>query len=160
MTAPAHYDPLASGAGWTARRVKSDTYLVSVDSGSEVIAALNDFLAAHGISSGRVSGIGAVSRAVLRFFDFETKGYVDQPFDEQMELSNLTGNVARKGGQTVLHAHATLGRADYTALAGHLSAATIHGAGEFYVVFSDVPVFKTHRDDLDLDIYDLSLTSA
>ena len=103
-----------------------------------------------------VSGIGAVSRAVLRFFNFATKGYVDQPFEAQMELSNLTGNIARKGDQIILHAHATLGRSDYTALAGHLSAATIHGAGEFFVIVSDVPVFKVHNDALGLDLYDLA----
>lgn len=156
MTASVATDPGLAGAGWTARRVKPDAFLVSVASGAEVIAALNDFVNAQSIASGRVSGIGAVSRAVLRFFNFATKGYVDQPFEEQMELSNLTGNIARKGDQIILHAHATLGRSDYTALAGHLSAATIHGAGEFFVVVSDVPMFKVHNDALGLDLYDLA----
>jgi uncharacterized protein len=37
-----------------------------------------------------------------------------------MEISNLSGNISEAEGKLLLHMHITLGRKDYTALAGHL----------------------------------------
>ena len=60
-----------------------------------------------------------------------------------MEISNLTGNFSMKDGKQYLHLHATFGREDYSAIAGHLLTATINGVGEFWV--EDLPTASVSR---------------
>jgi predicted DNA-binding protein with PD1-like motif len=59
-------------------------------------------------------------RTKISFFDVVAKEYIDQEFDEQMEVLALVGNVALHDGKPIVHAHITLGRADYSVLGGHL----------------------------------------
>ena len=101
-------------------RQSGDTYVVSIDNHEEIVASLAQFCMEQGILSGRIDGIGAVNSATLRFLDPVTKKYVDRTFDEQMEIAALVGNISEKDGKVYLHLHATFGRRDYTAVAGHL----------------------------------------
>lgn len=71
-----------------------------------------------------------------------------------MEISNLTGNISEVDGAPVLHMHITLGRSDYSALAGHLMDAKIRGAGEFFVYPLDTRIFKVKNEDVGLNLYD------
>ncbi len=75
-----------------------------------------NFCEEKGIKAGSISGIGAINELSLRFFNPETKTYVDKSFCEQMEISNLTGNISTMDGKVYLHLHITSGRSDYSAL--------------------------------------------
>ena len=92
------------------------------------VKALNAFCEERGITSGTIYGIGAIDELTLRFFNPQTKQYVDKTYQEQMEIANLTGNISQMDGKTYLHLHITVGRSDYSALAGHLLSATLNGA--------------------------------
>ena len=59
--------------------------------------------------------------------------YVDHSFDEQMEITNLTGNISQKDGKPYLHVHITASRSDYSCIGGHLLDARINGACELFV---------------------------
>ena len=144
------------GTDWTAKKYGS-TYVVNVRSGAELVAALNDFAAANKLTLGAVTGIGAVNEATLRFFNPETKKYVDKTFAEQMEIANLTGNISQKDGALYTHYHITLGNEKYQALAGHLLSARINGAAEIFV--SAVKRGKAERsfdEKTGLNLYDFS----
>lgn len=112
---------------------EDNVYVLSIDNHEEIMAALKAFCIEKEIYAGRIDGIGAVNEATLRFLNPATKQYVDKTFKEQMEISNLIGNVSMKDGDVYLHVHVTLGREDYTAVAGHLLTAHINGACELYV---------------------------
>jgi predicted DNA-binding protein with PD1-like motif len=73
-----------------------------------------------------------------------------------MEISNLSGNISQAEGKLLLHLHITLGRKDYTALAGHLLDAKIRGAGEFFVYPINSKVFKVKNEDVGLYFYDFA----
>src|SRR5690625_2128182 len=103
---------------------------ISIKNHEEITKAITAFCKEHEIKVGTVSGIGAIKEVSLRFFDPATKEYVDKTFSEQMEISNLTGNISETDGEVYTHLHITLGRSDYTALAGHLLSAVINGAGD------------------------------
>lgn len=130
-----------------------DRYIVSVDNHTEIVSALMAFCEENGINSGIISGIGAIDELTLRFFNPETKAYVDKRFCEQMEISNLTGNISTMDGNVYLHLHVTVGRSDYSALAGHLLAATLNGAGEFVVEDYGEPIMRAYNSDLGLNCY-------
>ena len=56
--------------------------------------------------------------------------------------------------QVYLHLHITVGRSDYSALAGHLLSAIQNGAGEFVVEDYSERISRTYNPDLGLNIYD------
>lgn len=129
-------------------------YIVSINNHTEIVKALNAFCKEKGILSGSINGIGAIGELTLRFFDPKTKAYDDKTFREQMEISNLTGNISSMNEQVYLHLHITVGRSDYSALAGHLLSAIQNGAGEFVVEDYSERISRTYNPDLGLNIYD------
>ncbi|PZP51613.1 MAG: DUF296 domain-containing protein [Pseudopedobacter saltans] len=141
------------GKGWTARKVDS-TYIVSLDDKTSILDDLTDFVTSQKIKAGSIIGIGAINEATLRFFDPKTKNYVDKKFAEQMEVSNFTGNISEVLGKPMLHLHVTLGRSDYSALAGHLLDGKIRGAGELYIYPVDSKIIKVKNENVGLNFYD------
>ncbi|MGI6232359.1 MAG: PPC domain-containing DNA-binding protein [Prevotella sp.] len=130
-------------------------YIVSIDNHEEIVNALSTFCKDRNIQSGIINGIGAIGSLTLRFFNPKTKAYVDKTFEEQMEISNLIGNISSLNDEVYLHLHITVGRSDYSALAGHLLAATLNGAGEFIVEDFGEKVNRVFDPDLGLNVYDL-----
>ncbi|QES90920.1 DNA-binding protein [Rhizosphaericola mali] len=141
------------GNGWTARKVGT-TYIVSLNDKTSILEDLTDFVKSEKITAGSIVGIGAINEATLRFFDPTTKNYVDKKFSEQMEVSNITGNISEVLDKPMLHLHVTLGRSDYSALAGHLLDGKIRGAGELYVYPVDSKIIKVKNENVGLNFYD------
>lgn len=115
------------------KEVKENLFVLSLDNRVEVAEALQAFCLEKGILAGMVSGLGAVSEATFRYMDPTTMQYVDKTFREQMEITNLTGNISQKDGRPYLHLHITASRSDYSCIGGHLLTARINGACELYV---------------------------
>ena len=143
------------GNHWTAKSVEG-AYIVSIEDRASILGALTDFITSQKIQAGQITGIGATNEATLRFFDPSSKKYVDKTFNEQMEISNLSGNIFEAEGKLLLHLHITLGRKDYTALAGHLLDAKIRGAAEFFVYPINSKVDKVKNEDVGLYFYDFA----
>lgn len=141
------------GENWSAKKIGS-RYVLSIKNHAEIVGAVTDFLQKQNIQAGTISGIGAVNEATLRFFNPQTKQYDDKTFAEQMEISNLTGNIAVKDGKTVVHIHITLGTSDYSARAGHLLSARLNGAGELVIdTFPHAVLEKAHDEETGLNFY-------
>lgn len=141
------------GRCWIAKKVE-EAYMISIKDGSSIVEALTDFVSIRKIQAGQITGIGAVSEATLRFFVPSAKSYIDKTFNEQMEVSNISGNISMVEGTPLLHLHITLGRQDYTALAGHLLDAKIRGAGEFMCYPLDTEAIKIKDKELGINLYD------
>lgn len=131
-------------------------YIISVSTGEEIVKALNLFCEERKIKSGNITGLGAINEVTLRFFNPETKKYIDKTFREQMEISNLTGNISTMNGKPYLHIHITVGRADYSSRAGHLLSAVLNGAGEFVVEDFGEDIERTYNPTLGLNCYNFS----
>ncbi|MDP9959688.1 PPC domain-containing DNA-binding protein [Chryseobacterium lathyri] len=141
------------GNNWSARKV-DQIYIVSVKDRASIVDALTDFVKSQNIQAGEITGIGAVNEVTLRFFKPSNKNYVDKTFNEQMEMTNISGNVSEIEGKPVLHMHVTLGREDYTALAGHLLDAKIRGAGEFIFYPLNTRIVKIKNEEVGINFYD------
>lgn len=114
---------------------KIDTgFLVRCDIGDEIVASLAGFAAKNGIHSGTVTGIGAVEKVVLGYFDKATKQYIRKEFDGIFELLNLSGNFAKKDQDTILHCHAVISDKEFNVFGGHLFSAVVAITGEFYIM--------------------------
>ena len=116
------------------RQVK-DGYLVRLEKGEEVIAALTEFVRSNKIPSGFITGMGAVTNATLGLFDVETKEYVKKTFKDDLELGNLTGNISwmYDTGEPFVHAHVTVSDSSLSAFTGHLFEATVSVTLEAYI---------------------------
>ena len=148
------YGKVLTGDNWQAKQY-GNKYIVSLNNRSEVVSTLTDFVKTQKINVGTISGLGAVNSATLRFFNPETKQYVDKTFNEQMEISNLIGNISTKDSNEYLHIHATFGNSEYKAIAGHLMSAIINGAAEFEIeAYPNAKVERKFDSEIGLNIYD------
>lgn len=133
----------------------NDRFILSIDNHQEIIEALADFAKKQKIKAGVIEGIGAISEATFRFLDPATKKYVDKTFEEQMEITNLAGNISVKDGEPYLHVHLTCSRRDYTCVGGHLLSARINGACELIVTdFGLTHLGRRPDAETGLNLYD------
>ena len=140
---------------YTYKEVGGGRYVLSIDNHEEISAALAAFCEEKGIFAGTVYGIGAINKATFRYLNPETMRYVDKTFEEQMEITNLTGNISERDGKVWLHLHITASRSDYSCIGGHLLTAWISGACELVVEAFDVPLSRRLDPDLGITLYDL-----
>ena len=137
------------------REASGKRYILSVDNHEEIAAAVAEFCREKDIRSGIVGGIAAISQATFRFLDPAIKQYVDKTFDEQMEITCLTGNISRKEGEPYLHLHVTASRRDYTCIGGHLLTARVNGACELFVEdYSLDGIGRKYDPETGLNLYD------
>lgn len=138
------------------KAVSGGKYVLSIGNHEEITAALTAFCDEMSIRSGNIIGLGAVNEAILRCYDPKTKQYSDKTFSEQMELASLTGNISWKDGKVYLHLHATFGRENFSAVAGHLLSARISGACELVVAdFGCDSIGRSFDTETGLNLYDL-----
>ena len=136
-------------------RISGDKYVLSLDNHVEISAALAAFCRELDIRCGAVYGIGAICEATFRFLDPATKQYVDKTFSEQMEITNLTGNISEKEGKVYLHLHVTASRRDYSCIGGHLLSAVLNGACELVVEDFHGSTGRRFDPETGLYLYDL-----
>ena len=103
-----------------ATALNDDSSVLVFDKGEEIIAALTGYVKAHAISAAHFTAIGALSDAVLGYFDRMRKDYKKIPVREQVEVLSLVGDVALDGGAPKIHAHIVVGDAEGRAHGGHL----------------------------------------
>ena len=121
------------------------TFVMVFDHGDEVLENLLAFAKEHRLSAAEFTGIGAFSDAVLGYFDWQKKDYERIPVDEQVEVLNLTGNIALADGEPKLHPHVVVGKADGTAHGGHLLEAHVRPTLE--VIITESPAHLQRRSD-------------
>lgn len=132
-----HYQLIHSGA--------NKTWAVVLETGEEANACLLEFANALQLSAAQLSAIGAFQRAVLGYFDWNTRDYKRNAVDEQVEVVSLLGDVALEGAQPRLHLHAVLGRSDGRALGGHLLEGQVRPTLE--VIVTETPAHLRRRHD-------------
>lgn len=97
------------------------TFAAVLETDEEVMSRLLEFARQEQLSAAQITGIGAFKNAVISYFEWESKDYLEIPIDEQVEVASLIGDVGVDDqGRPALHIHLVLGRRDGGALAGHL----------------------------------------
>lgn len=132
------------------------TFVLVCDHGDDPVKALTQVAKRLDLSAASLTGIGAFSGVTLGFFDRARRDYTRRVIREQVEVVSLIGNIALDRGEPRLHAHVVVGRADGSALGGHLLGASVDPTLE--VMLSESPAFLRRKTDpatglalLDLD---------
>ena len=121
------------------------TYAVVLDTGDEVTGELGKFVREQEVEAASLTAIGAFSRAVLGYFEWETKQYKKIAVGEQVEVLSLLGDVAVGDQGPTLHLHAVLGKADGSVVGGHLIEAYVRPTLE--VILIQPPSYLRKRKD-------------
>ena len=122
------------------------TFAVILDGGEEVLECLRTFVKEQRIFAAQITAIGAFSDVVLKYFDWETKKYLENRIDEQVEVASLIGDVAQApSGEPALHIHLVAGKRDGSAMAGHLGQAHVRPTLE--VVLTESPAHLRKVED-------------
>ncbi len=121
----------------------SGGYLLRLERGEEVYAALTDFLREKNILAGTITGLGGVGEAELGFYNLPHKIYLRKKIAGNLELVHFHGNITQMEGKPFIHAHAVVSGADYQAYSGHFFGATITITGEFVIHPADWKVRRS-----------------
>src|SRR5271167_4794363 len=133
---------------------QAPAYLLVFHTGQEVMKGLLAFARKHDLVAGHVTGIGALSGAVIGYFDPETNSYLRRPENEQSELLSLTGNLALNDNEPFFHVHVALGLQDGSARGGHLFEAVVRPTVELVLTTSPRPVRRKIDHDTGLPLLD------
>src|SRR5579862_520108 len=74
-------------------------YAVIFSSGDEAYSGLLDFAEKYHVTSGHFTAIGALSSAVLAWYDRRQKLYCENRIEEQVEAASMIGNFALYQGK-------------------------------------------------------------
>jgi len=113
----------------------NDVYFGRLRKGGDLIEQITSFCAENAINSGFFTAIGAVERAEVAYYLQDRKTYVQEKFDEPLELASCTGDITLKDGKPFVHAHACLSREDKSTVAGHLVSASVYAGEVFLTAF-------------------------
>ena len=120
--------------------------------GDEFIESIRSLCKKEQFTSGRLQAIGAVDKAVLGYFDPEEKKYVH--FECKGELASCMGNIALKGDDIIVHAHAVIADRHGTCKGGHIVEAQTSATIELFI---DVLFDLKRAHDAGTDLYLLDL---
>ena len=121
------------------------TFVVVMGTGDEALKTLRAFAAQQRLRGSQFTAIGAFSRAVVAYFDWNSKQYRNVSIDEQVEVLSLIGDVTVDANEPKLHAHVVLGKADASAHGGHLVEGFVRPTLE--VVLTELPRHLHRRFD-------------
>lgn len=132
------------------------TIVAVLDHGDEAMASLQWLAEEENLSAATISGLGAFERAVVLFWDWDTKAYEEIPVGEQVEVLNLTGDIALdEDGAPKLHVHTVLGRRDGAAIGGHLKEGRVRPTLEIIVTETPAHLHRRHDPTTGLALIDL-----
>ncbi|UCD16309.1 MAG: DNA-binding protein [Candidatus Zixiibacteriota bacterium] len=110
-------------------------YLIRLDPGEEVLSKLVDFVKAEQIPGGFITGMGAVERVTIGFYDYENRSYITKTYRDRLEVGNLNGNITylEETGDPFIHCHVTVGDSSLNSYTGHLFEAIVLVTVEIFI---------------------------
>jgi predicted DNA-binding protein with PD1-like motif len=135
---------------------QDDTYMIRLEDGEVFPDRLVDLLAAESISGGSFTGVGALRRARIAYFNIATRKYEDREVAEQVEVVAMIGNVALHEGRPLVHAHVALGRRDFSVLGGHLKQGVVRPTLEISLRLGPQPLERASDPAYGLPTLDLT----
>lgn len=97
-----------------------NTFLERLPHDGDLLLSIKDAFTSNNIRMGTFMAIGAVKNAKMAFYKQEEKVFENLSIDEAAEILSCFGNISEADGETLAHAHITLGLKDGTTRGGHL----------------------------------------
>lgn len=116
--------------------------------GEDVLGAIEAVANEHGVRSGQLSLIGAVSKAKLGYFHIEASEYRDFTVDEDVEVVSCIGDISTHEGNLVVHAHMIVADEAGKCYGGHLlTGCEVSVTIELVIIETEIELIRK-RDDV------------
>ena len=99
-------------------------HLLKPDFGSDLLKELQKYVLANHINRACLSGVGAVSKANIRYYNQPTQEWIDLELNQNLEVAGMWGNVSLLNGEPIVHVHIALADAQGRCYGGHLARGT------------------------------------
>jgi predicted DNA-binding protein with PD1-like motif len=134
----------------------TDKFVLRLESGDDILLSLRQFATTKRLSASLLEGIGSLSKVKLGHYDFKTKHYRYETFEDDLEILNLSGNIASMNRQPLPHVHVTLGRRDFSVIGGHLDEGSAANMVEIGIWKLPGKLLKTKDEQIGLNVLQLA----
>lgn len=133
-------------------RVFGETIVLRLEKGEEVIESIKNLCEKEDIKAGSISGLGASNYVVVGLFKVEEKKYYSNTFEEDFEITNLTGNISRMNDEVYLHIHGTFANVEGKCIGGHLNKAVISATSEIIITKINGDIGRKFSEEIGLNL--------
>ena len=126
--------------------------MMRLDEGEEVVETLKRFCKNMGIRLGLITGIGAVNKATIGFFDVENNEYHTKELVGNFEVAPLYGNISTMNDEVYLHIHVNLCDSEHKSFGGHLSSAVVSATFEAFIDVIDGELKRVFDEKIGLNL--------
>jgi hypothetical protein len=134
-----------------------DHYVIVLTRGENVIETLTGFCGEENINAATFTGIGAVERVKIGYYDLGKKEYFFRDEAGVFEVASMQGNVALADGKPFIHVHAVLSRCDESleCIGAHIKEAFVAVTLEIFLTPLDMQLSRKLNDDIGLKLLSL-----
>ncbi len=128
-----------------------------MEPGEDILNTIETVAASHGVKSGQLSLIGAVSRAKLGYYDRASGEYKDFVVDRDLEVVSCLGNISHtRDGGLVVHAHIVVADENGNCYGGHLMAGCeVSVTIELLILETESEIFRAKDELTGLNLMDI-----
>ncbi len=131
------------------------TYIGQLKRGTDLLGGITDYIVKNKITIGEIRGLGAVSKAVVKYFNQNTEDYETITLDEHLEILSLYGNISIRDYDPFAHVHVTLGNRKGKAFGGHLAEGSIVYVAEIMIhEFEGIKIVRERDEKTGLYLWD------
>ena len=133
-------------------RIFGQTVVLRLEKGEEVIESITSLCKKEDIKLGSISGLGAANYVTVGLFKIDEKKYYSNTFEEDFEITNLTGNISRMNGEVYLHIHGTFANIEGKCIGGHLNKAIISATSEIIINIINGEIDREFSEEIGLNL--------
>ena len=135
----------------------SDSRLIRLERGEEVIKSLTEFTLDNQIAGAFFHGLGGASSASLGIYRLsEDKEYHFTDFEGDLEIISMNGNIStNEDGEIMIHCHSSISGNDLRAYGGHVKSLVVAGTCEIFVDVHMGALQRKLDQDIGLKLLDL-----
>ena len=137
-------------------KLGTDKFVLRLESGDDILRSLQRFATSRKLGASLVEGIGSLNRVKLGHYDFKTKQYKYETFEDDFEILNLSGNISSQNLKPLPHLHVTLGRRDFSVIGGHLDEGSVANMVEVGIWKLPGKLVKSKDESVGLNLLQLS----
>jgi hypothetical protein len=129
-------------------------HILKPDFGSDLLKELQKYVLSKNINLAWLSGVGAVSRAVIRYYDQPKQQWLDLELEKRLEVAGMWGNVSLLNGEPIVHVHIVLADETGRCYGGHLADGTmVFNLEILLTTLSGPPVVRKMDPEIGLTIW-------
>lgn len=129
-------------------------HLIKLDKGEDVLTSIVTYVKKNNISAGFLTGIGAVAKANIGYFDRGKKEYSSNTFEE-VEVVSCVGNISinKDTKEPIAHIHISVADKEGNTFGGHLNKGCIVSVTiEIYLVETRPVVYRIRDEETGLHL--------